>query len=59
MSVTYCHYCDRHIDLDFDVEHFVTDRFPDGDEELKYCVQQEQDIEMEIEKKKREFEVEK
>ena len=22
MSIVYCHHCDQHIDLDFDVEHF-------------------------------------
>ena len=24
MSIVYCHYCDKHIDTDFDAEHFDT-----------------------------------
>jgi len=24
MSIEYCHYCDKYIDTDFDVEHFDT-----------------------------------
>ena len=25
MSMRYCHYCERHIDIDYDVEHFDTE----------------------------------
>jgi len=56
ISITYCEYCDANIDLDFDCEHFDTEK---DNESLDFCINEEQDIEMEIEKKKREFEVEK
>jgi len=40
MSVTYCHYCDQHIDLDFDTDHFETNKNRDS---LDYCVFEESD----------------
>jgi len=32
VSVVYCHYCSKHIDTDFDAEHFI-----DGEEDN--CIQ--------------------
>lgn len=40
MSITYCHYCDRHIDTDFEAEHFDT---LDDKDNLNYCIEQEQE----------------
>lgn len=35
MSVVYCHYCNKYIDTDYDLEHFVN-------EELDYCIEEEE-----------------
>lgn len=39
MSIEYCDYCNRHIDTDFDAEHF------DGSDEFE-CIQEEIDNEI-------------
>ena len=39
MSIVYCHYCDRHVDIDEDPEHFDTEEGTPED----YCIAQEQD----------------
>lgn len=42
MSIQYCHYCDAHIDLDFDSSHFDT---KDKEEDLSFCIMEEQELE--------------
>jgi hypothetical protein len=49
MSVTYDHYCDRYIDLDYDSDHFDTEERPD---DLDYCIQEEMDKEEEDDNRK-------
>ena len=44
MSIQYCHYCDKHIDTDYDVEHF------DVDNEKFECVEEEEDASEEARK---------
>lgn len=39
MSIEYCHYCDLHIDTDYDVEHFLEEDYPNR------CVQRQMDEE--------------
>ena len=36
MSIVHCHYCEKPIDLDYNVEHFI-------DEEFKLCTRQAED----------------
>jgi len=40
MSVIYCHYCDKHIDLDYNAEHFTPESA------LEVCVQEAEDKEL-------------
>lgn len=39
MSIVYCEYCDKHIDTDFNAEHFVDE---DG-EDSEICIEQQED----------------
>jgi len=43
MSMEYCHYCDQHIDTDFDAEHFILNEKGDV---IISCVRKEQDEEV-------------
>lgn len=40
MSVIYCSYCGKHIDTDFDLDHFVID--DDLEHNFEYCIEEEE-----------------
>ena len=44
MSIEYCHYCDTHIDTDYNAEHFITNE--EGTKIIS-CIEKEMDNEEE------------